>query len=78
MKFSKKHFWFGDEPVSHKNLSSYLRGEKPEIAHPTAAWSSQTGKGLLFFAKQAEEKASPAGVINLVGLFVVVYKCEHD
>ncbi|GAB7348455.1 hypothetical protein MBLNU459_g6872t1 [Dothideomycetes sp. NU459] len=65
LKFSKKHFWFGDEAVSTQHLNNYLRGEKPEVAHPTAAWSSQTGKGLLFFAKQAEEKSSPAGVLNL-------------
>jgi hypothetical protein len=52
--------------VSTQSLSQYLRGEKPEIAHPTAAWSSQTGKGLLFFVKHADQKATPAGVLNLV------------
>lgn len=49
------------------SLSHYLRGEKAEVAHPTAAWSSVTGKGLLFFVKHADEKATPAGVLNLVG-----------
>ncbi|KAJ9648013.1 hypothetical protein H2199_001790 [Coniosporium tulheliwenetii] len=62
---SKKYFWFGDEAVSAQNLSSYLRGEKAEVAHPTAAWSSQTGKGLLYFAKHPTDKATPAGVLNL-------------
>lgn len=47
------------------SLSHYLRGEKAEIAQPTAAWSSQTGKGLLYFVKHADEKATPAGVLNL-------------
>lgn len=52
--------------MSSDKLVNYLRGEKPEIAHSTAAWSSQTGKGLLYYAKHAEEKATPAGVLNLV------------
>lgn len=64
-RFSKKYFWFGEEPVPSANLSTFLRGEKPEVAHPVAAWSSQTGKGLLFFVKHADQKEHPAGVINL-------------
>jgi len=64
--FSKKHFWFGAEPVEHKSLSSYLRGEKPEVGNHNAAWASHTGKGLLFFGKKDSDKTSPAGVINLV------------
>jgi hypothetical protein len=43
-----------------------LRGEKAEVANPTAAWSSQTGKGLLYFVKHADTKATPSGVLNLV------------
>lgn len=65
-RFSKKYFWFGEEAVPTQSLSHYLRGEKAEVAHPTAAWSSQTGKGLLYFVKHADEKATPAGVLNLV------------
>jgi hypothetical protein len=65
-RFSKKYFWFSEEPVSVSSLSHYLRGEKAEIAHPTAAWSSQTGKGLLYFVKHADDKKTPAGVLNLV------------
>ncbi|KAL1306985.1 hypothetical protein AAFC00_005617 [Neodothiora populina] len=68
-KFSKKYFWLGEEPVSHEKLTTYLRGEKPEVAHSTAAWSSQTGKGLLYFAKHADDKANPAGVLNLSEAF---------
>lgn len=65
-RFSKKYFWFGsEEPVSTQSLSQYLRGEKAEVAHPTAAWSSQTGKGLLYFVKHADQKETPAGVLNL-------------
>ncbi|KAE9368504.1 hypothetical protein N431DRAFT_443939 [Stipitochalara longipes BDJ] len=64
--FQKKFFWFGSEPVEHKSLTSYLRGEKQqEVANKNAAWSSHTGKGLLYFSKKASEKASPAGIINL-------------
>jgi hypothetical protein len=47
-------------------LREYLRGEKPEVAHSVAAWSSQTGKGLLYFVKHADQKEHPAGVLNLV------------
>lgn len=64
-RFNKKFFWFGEEPVAAENLREYLRGEKPEIAHPTAAWSSQTGKGLIFFVKHADQKEHPAGILNL-------------
>ncbi|KAG9186958.1 hypothetical protein G6011_10066 [Alternaria panax] len=64
-RFAKKYFWFGEEPVAADNLREYLRGEKPEIAHPVVAWSSQTGKGLLFFVKHADQKEHPAGVLNL-------------
>jgi hypothetical protein len=67
-RFSKKYFWFGEEPVSAQSLSAYLRGEKPEVAQPTVAWSTQTGKGLLYFVKHADQKATPAGVLNLVRL----------
>ena len=65
--YSKKFFWFGDEPVEHIHLSDYLRGEKAtDISHPNAAHATQTGKGLLFFAKRAEDKPQPQGIINLV------------
>ncbi|RAR07040.1 immunogenic protein [Stemphylium lycopersici] len=64
-RFAKKYFWFGEEPVAADNLAEYLRGEKPEIAHPVVAWSSQTGKGLLFFVKHADKKEHPAGALNL-------------
>lgn len=63
----KRFFWFGEEPVESKNLASYLRGEKDsEAANHNAAWSSYTGKGLLYFSKSSGEKATPAGIINLV------------
>lgn len=64
--FQRKYFWLQDEPISHKSLTSYLRGEKPEVGNHNAAWSSTTGKGLLYFSKTAAEKATPTGVINLV------------
>lgn len=65
--YSKKFFWFGDEPVEHKHLTDYLRGEKAtDVARPNAAHATQTGKGLLLFAKRAEDKPQPQGIINLV------------
>jgi Pleckstrin homology domain len=48
-------------------LDGYLRAEKADVAHPNAAWAHETGKGLLFFAKRAEDKAAPTGILNLVG-----------
>ncbi|KAL9585864.1 MAG: hypothetical protein Q9212_001266 [Teloschistes hypoglaucus] len=67
--YSKKFFWFGDEPVEHKYLSDYLRGEKAtDIARPNAAHATQTGNGLLFFAKRAEDKPQPQGIINLADI----------
>jgi hypothetical protein len=66
-KFSKKYFWFGEEPVTAASLTQFLRGEKDiEYAHTVAAWSSVTGKGLLFFVKHADQKETPAGVLKLV------------
>ncbi|KAL8841680.1 MAG: hypothetical protein Q9176_003075 [Flavoplaca citrina] len=69
LMYSKKFFWFGDEPVEHKHLTDYLRGEKAaDVARPNAAHASQTGKGLLFFAKRAEDKPQPQGIINLADI----------
>ncbi|KAI4284993.1 MAG: hypothetical protein L6R38_001008 [Xanthoria sp. 2 TBL-2021] len=69
LMYSKKFFWFSDEPVEHKHLTGYLRGEKAtDIARPNAAHASQTGKGLLFFAKRAEDKPQPQGIINLADI----------
>jgi len=64
--FQKKFFYFGIEPVEHKQLASYLRGEKAQdTANKNAAWAAHTGNGLLFFTKKANENATPAGIINL-------------
>ncbi|KAL8693016.1 MAG: hypothetical protein Q9218_002073 [Villophora microphyllina] len=69
LMYSKKFFWFGDEAVEHKHLSDYLRGEKAtDVAHPNAAYATQTGKGLLFFAKRVEDKPQPQGIINLADI----------
>ncbi|KAF2842193.1 hypothetical protein M501DRAFT_396741 [Patellaria atrata CBS 101060] len=64
--YSKKYFFFGEEtPVDTQSLGQYLRGEKPEVAHPTAAWSSHTGKGVLYFVKHASSKDTPQGALLL-------------
>ncbi|KAL8802413.1 MAG: hypothetical protein Q9182_003836 [Xanthomendoza sp. 2 TL-2023] len=69
LMYSKKFFWFSDEPVEHKHLTEYLRGEKAtDLARPNAAHASQTGKGLLFFAKRVEDKPQPQGIINLADI----------
>lgn len=67
---SKRYFWFSEEPVEPKHFSEYLSSGKPDPAtvHHNVAHASQTGKGLLFYAKRAEDKDHPVGVLNLVSL----------
>jgi hypothetical protein len=65
-RFAKRFFYFSDEAVEAKQLSVFRQNEKPAHANPTAAWATQTGKGLLFFVKRAEDKTTPAGIFNLV------------
>lgn len=66
LRFAKRFFYFNDEAVEAKQLSSFHQNEKPAVANPIAAWASQTGKGLLFITKRAEDKAHPSHIINLV------------
>ena len=64
--YSKNHFWFGNEPLSTEKLATYLKHEKAsDVAHHVVSWASETGKGLLFYAKEGD-KATPTGVIQLV------------
>jgi hypothetical protein len=74
--FSKKFFWLSDEPLQSEHLSGYLRTEKAEVAHHNVAHASQTGKGLLFFAKRVEDKDHPAGILNLVSYQSLVRMAE--
>ncbi|KAF2771641.1 hypothetical protein EJ03DRAFT_334593 [Teratosphaeria nubilosa] len=63
---SKKIFWLSDEKLAPQDLHSYLRGEKPEVAHAVVAWASQTGKGLLFFNKKDDtDKIKPQSILPL-------------
>lgn len=66
LRFAKRFFYFHDDAVEAKQLSAFHQNEKPAVANPIAAWASQTGKGLLFLTKRAEDKATPAGIFNLV------------
>ena len=67
--FTKKYFWLSDAPLEHEHLSGYLSNEKSkDIANPNAAHATQTGKGLLFYAKRAEDKGHPQGMFNLVSV----------
>ena len=58
------YFWFMDDAIEIKALHKAL--EKKNVDDATAAWASQTGKGLLFMARRREDKATPFGVFNLV------------
>ncbi|KAJ5871698.1 uncharacterized protein N7529_004051 [Penicillium soppii] len=64
-RFAKRFFYFNEEAVESKQLSVFHQNEKAAVANPIAAWASQTGKGLLFLTKRAEDKATPAGIFNL-------------
>lgn len=66
LRFAKRFFYFSDDAVESKQLSVFRGNEKPAVANPIVAWASQTGKGLLFLTKRAEDKATPAGIISLV------------
>lgn len=69
LRYSKRYFWFQDEAIHATMLNLYVDAEKPpSAAFQNAAWSTVTGKGLLYFAKRPDEKAVPIGVICLVGL----------
>lgn len=65
LRFKKHYFWLGDETaVPHSELAHYL-GSKEADKH-TAAHSSHTGKGLLYFKEGESTKSKPQGIINLV------------
>lgn len=49
-------------------MTHFHQNEKPLFANPVAAWASQTGKGLVFFTKRAEDKATPTGILNLADM----------
>lgn len=76
LRFSKRFVYFQDEPVEAKHLSVFHQNEKPAVSNPIAAWASQTGKGLVFLTKRSEDKATPAGIINLVGFLTGYVSCR--
>ncbi|EXJ58852.1 hypothetical protein A1O7_06282 [Cladophialophora yegresii CBS 114405] len=63
--FTKHYFWLQEEPSTAESLTNFLRSEKADTKHSDAAWARETGNGLLFYSKRAEDKATPAGIINL-------------
>lgn len=65
-RFVKNFFWFSDEPLSQEGVDAYIKSEKGELAHHNAAWAQETGRGVLFYAKRAEDKATPSGIILVV------------
>lgn len=65
LRFVKRYFYFSEEPVDSKNLTAFHQTEKTASANSTAVWATQTGKGLLFMTKRAEDRATPLGIFNL-------------
>jgi hypothetical protein len=63
---SKKEFFLSSTPFTQQDLSTYLRGEKPDTANAVVAWATQTGQGLLFFNKKGDTtRKQPGGVLAL-------------
>ncbi|KAI1811833.1 Pleckstrin homology domain-containing protein [Poronia punctata] len=63
--YAKNHFWFGTDSVEKEKLATYLKNEKAtDVAHHVVSWATETGKGLLFYGKEAD-KSTPTGVIQL-------------
>lgn len=62
-----------DEHIGFDNLGAYIKKEKkvhPDAAQSTAAYASQSGKGLLFFVKNESQRAQPMGIIKLVSFML--------
>lgn len=78
LRFSKRFFWFSDDAFKTDTLDSYLRSEKSEIAYSNAAWAHETGKGLLFSAKRAEDKTAPTGILNLAEISDVTKEGSNE
>ncbi|KAK5096371.1 hypothetical protein LTS08_007627 [Lithohypha guttulata] len=62
-RFVKHFFWFSEEPITQQGLDTYIKNEKADVAHHNAAWAQETGKGVLFYTKRSEDKATPTGLI---------------
>ncbi|KAL4875836.1 Pleckstrin homology domain-containing protein [Aspergillus karnatakaensis] len=78
LRFAKRYFYFSDEAVEAKQLTTFRANEKPAVANPIVAWASQTGKGLLFLVKRAEDKATPAGIISLAEISDVTKEGSNE
>lgn len=76
-RYVKHFFWFSEEPLTQESVDAYVKSEKAEVAHPNAAWAQETGKGVLFFAKRAEDKNTPSGIILLVSRTKQIIEQRH-
>ncbi|KAF2862763.1 hypothetical protein K470DRAFT_275114 [Piedraia hortae CBS 480.64] len=75
----KRHFWLSNDAVATQNLHLYMRGEKPDVSGPIAAWASQTGRGLLFFNKKDDvDKSMPHGVMPLYDATEIRKGAPHE
>jgi len=64
----RRYFYFQDDAIESDNLGAFLKNSKKEhleAAQSTAAYATQTGKGLLFYVKNESQKAHPIGIIKL-------------
>jgi hypothetical protein len=59
--YTKKYFWLSEEPMA----ISVLKSTDAVMTRTTAAWASQTGIGLLYYADAPDKRAQPKGVLCL-------------
>lgn len=65
----RRFFYFQDEPIPEDKLKTYLH--KDTASRSTAAYASQTGKGLLLYSKVEGQKEVPHGIIKLVSTSLI-------
>ena len=67
------HFYFGEEPVKTEDLKHTVKLQDAG-GRETAAWSNETGKGLLYYVREVASKTGPPGAILLVRTRIINFK----
>lgn len=73
----KRFFYFQDEAISEDKLKTYLHKDTASLS--TAAYASQTGKGLLLYSKGEGQRENPHGIIKMVTIAIYPLRVTlHD
>jgi hypothetical protein len=74
------HFYFGEEAVKAEELKHTVKFQEAS-GRETAAWSNETGNGILYYVREAASKTGPPGAILLVSLFqkkfIIIFLANH-